>query len=454
MKILEPRIELAVAVLALGLVLTGCEQLPDEVLITPTAIPTPFELPKAMYEVRRGNITDEVVLLGMVDSQRRVNLFFRTEGRLRRYLVRPGDKVDEGELLAELDLGFLPYELEKAQTRLEITTLRLARELVSQESATAEANRRIERTEMSLAHVLDANSDPDLSRARSSWEVADATLRQTRREYYVMANGPNAEDSSQAAAFQQATRQYEIAKADYDRMVELMILESDGYSALLHDIELAKNDLRLLTEEQEYDAALLEKEIELAETDVRLLTAQISGTQLRAPFDGVVRYTLGESGQLISEYESVLGLADADALELRSREYDATDEAKLRIGQQAIIVFRPYPNREVEGRVIQVSVPAQAGQEEEQRLPIRIEFSAPALDLEVGMVADIRIIVERKENVLLVPNSTVLSYFNRRYVLVSEEGHKEEVDVELGVSDGENSEVLSGLEEGDLVIER
>jgi multidrug efflux pump subunit AcrA (membrane-fusion protein) len=390
----------------------------------------------------------------MVDSQRRVNLFFHTDGRLQGFLVEPGDKVEEGELLAELDLGFLPFELEKAQACLDMAELKLDMVLVSHESAVAEASRRVERAERLLAQALDANSDSELSRARSSWEVADAALRQARREYYVIAGNPNAEESPQATAFQEAKQQYDIARADYDRMKELIILESDDYSALLQDIELARNDLRLLVEEQEYGVALLKKEIELAEIDVELLSAQISGTQLRAPFDAVVRYTTGEAGQLIAEYEPVLGLADTDALELRSREADAADNAKLRLGQQALIVFRPYPNQEVEGRVIQVSVPPQADQGDGQNLPIRIEFPVQDLDLEVGMVADIRIIVERKEDVLLIPSSTILSYFNRRYVLVDEGGRKMEVDVELGVSDGEYSEVLSGLEEGDLVLER
>jgi multidrug efflux pump subunit AcrA (membrane-fusion protein) len=62
--------------------------------------------------------------------------------------------------------------------------------------------------------------------------------------------------------------------------------------------------------------------------------------------------------------------------------------------------------------------------------------------------------VERKEDVLTIPNSTVQSYFNRRYVLVKDGDRKVEVDVELGISDGERTEVIAGLEEGELVFER
>jgi len=462
----EPGIRLVACALGLGLALTGCEQLLDESLATPTPIPTPVKAPKAVHEVTRGDIVDEVTLLGVVDSRQRVNLFFRSTGHLKGFMVEPGEKVETGQLLAELDVGLMPYDLAKAQKRLEMAELRLARASVAQKRETAEAQRRIEAAELRLAQAMAGNDDPDLADARSGLENAEAALQEARRAYYRVAGSPDAASSPQAAAFEEATVQYGIARADYDRVVELLALEDEAIGSLQKDIDLARDNLGLLAEEQGYDSALREKEIELARTEVELLQAQIEQAQLRASFDGVVRYTLGEAGQLIQEYEPILGLADTNALEVRSTVHDADSAVKLRIGQEAVIVFRGYPDREVQGKLVQVSAPVGSEIEEEDRLPIRIEFSTPELDLDIGTFADVRVIVDWKENVLLIPNSTIHSYFNRRYVLVQESVHgvegahgvegdrKVEVDVILGVSDEEKTEVLSGLQEGERVFER
>ncbi len=74
--------------------------------------------------------------------------------------------------------------------------------------------------------------------------------------------------------------------------------------------------------------------------------------------------------------------------------------------------------------------------------------------MEVGSLADMRIVVERKEDVRTIPNVTIHSYCNRRYVLVKEGESTVEVDITLGVTDGERSEALSGLEENEQVYER
>ena len=63
--------------------------------------------------------------LGLVDSQRRVNLYFHIGARLNGFRVQPGDTVATGQVLAELDVGFLPHELAKAYKQLEIAQLRL-----------------------------------------------------------------------------------------------------------------------------------------------------------------------------------------------------------------------------------------------------------------------------------------------------------------------------------------
>ncbi len=384
---------LVVWLLTLATALAACEQLPGDVLVTPTPIPTPVPLPKAVYRVERGDIIDSVTLLGIVDSQRRVNLSFRIGGRLNGFRVQPGGPVEAGQVLAELDVGFLPHELAKAQKQLEIARLRLS---------AAEGSRSL-----------------TLADAQAALELARLQLEQARAS-----SNPVNPDAEEHAIVRQ-----ELA------------------------VETAETKLKLLTEQHDREMALLEAEVEFMAIDVDMLQARIEQTRLLAPFNGVVRYTDGEIGQMIAEYVPVMGLAAPDALEVRSSLPSEEEAPKLRLGQTVTIVFRDYPQREVTGKLIQVSTPARADGTDEG-LPIRIEFTAPDLDLEIGSLADMRIVVEKKEDALTIPNVTIHSYFNRRYVLVKDGERTLEVDITLGVTDGERTEVLAGLEENEQIFER
>ena len=363
--------------------LAGCEQLPGDVLVTPTPIPTPVPLPKAVHRVERGDIVDSVTLLGLVDSLQRVNLSFRIGGRLNGFHVEPGDVVEAGQLLAELDVGFLPHELAKAEKQLEIARLRVESAQGAKELALAEAQAALEMDRLTLEQGRGVAGESDVARM-------------------------------------------ELA------------------------VTAAETKLTLLGDQHDREIALYQAAAELNAIDVEMLRDRIGQAQLLAPFDGVVRYTDGEAGQLVAEYAPVMGLAAPDVLEIRSSGPSEEELPKLRIGQAVTIRFRDYPQGEVTGQLIQVSTPGGA----DEGLPIRVEFDAPELELEIGALADMRIVVERKEDILTIPNVAIHSYFNRRYALVKEGESTIEVDITLGVTDGERTEVLAGLEEDEEVFER
>ena len=325
---------------------------------------------------------DSVTLLGMVDSLQRVNLSFRIGGRLNGFHVEPGDVVEAGQVLAELDVGFLPHELAKAEKQLEIARLRVEAAQGAKELALAEAQAALEMDRLSLEQGHGAGET----------DVARMALA----------------------------------------------------------VAAAETKLTLLGDQHDREIALYQAEAELKAIDVEMLRDRIGQAQLLAPFDGVVRYTDGEAGQQVAEYAPVMGLAAPDALEIRSSGPSEEALPKLRIGQAVTIRFRDYPQSEVAGRLIQVSTPGGA----DEGLPIRVEFAAPELELEIGALADLHIVVERKEDILTIPNVAIHSYFNRRYALVKEGESTIEVDITLGVTDGERTEVLAGLEEDEEVFER
>jgi multidrug efflux pump subunit AcrA (membrane-fusion protein) len=68
------------------------------------------------------------------------------------------------------------------------------------------------------------------------------------------------------------------------------------------------------------------------------------------------------------------------------------------------------------------------------------------------MTATAEVIIERRDNVLFIPNRALRGTWEDPKVLVFVDGQQEEREVTLGLTNGINTEVLSGLEEGEEVV--
>lgn len=84
--------------------------------------PAPFELVK----VTRGTITQEVIVTGKTKPLQDVNLAFERSGKASRIYAAVGDKVSEGQILAELDKTELSAQLSQAEANLETQKAKLA----------------------------------------------------------------------------------------------------------------------------------------------------------------------------------------------------------------------------------------------------------------------------------------------------------------------------------------
>ena len=86
------------------------------------------------------------------------------------------------------------------------------------------------------------------------------------------------------------------------------------------------------------------------------------------------------------------------------------------------------------------------------KFDIRIDFNQPPKNVNEGVRVDFQIIVDKRENVLIVPIEFVHKDKDRRYVIVRGEGGDKERVVELEISDDHNYQVLKGLQKDEKVI--
>jgi RND family efflux transporter MFP subunit len=95
--------------------LAGCGVLPREEDAQPTPIPTPAETTKAVYDVKRGDLVETIVVNARLTAAQEAVLYFKAQGRLKNISVAPGDKVQAGTIMAQLEVGDLDTKVVLAE---------------------------------------------------------------------------------------------------------------------------------------------------------------------------------------------------------------------------------------------------------------------------------------------------------------------------------------------------
>jgi HlyD family secretion protein len=129
-----------------------------------------------------------------------------------------------------------------------------------------------------------------------------------------------------------------------------------------------------------------------------------------------------------------------------------TDMPQVQAGQPAEITFDAEPGQVFTGTVTEIDLVGTTTSGVVSYSAI-VSIDHPTDTLRPGMNASANIVVQQRENVLLIPNRAVVSAGNRgKTVTVVTGGQSSTVPVTLGLSGDTQTEVLSGLREGDVVV--
>ena len=184
---------------------------------------------------------------------------------------------------------------------------------------------------------------------------------------------------------------------------------------------------------------------------------ELMKTEILAPFDGtVVDVGVKENDQLSSfDYASTTAVHLVDTKTVKMEGVvDEIDIYQVEVGQEAIVTVDALPDEEFSGKVTFISP---FGTEETGVVEFAVTISLEPAEVELrgGLTATADIIVEKHENVLLIPNRAVKGLVGDYWVEVVIDEATEEVEkrqVVLGAQDAKFTEVISGLEEGEKVM--
>ena len=183
MRLRSP-LSILVFLFAISAITFGCEQLVEEIP-TPTPIPTPPESNRPKHEVTLGSIVQEVRGLGRIASSQEQELYFKQGGRLFNILVKQGQYVEQGDILAELETGELKHQIAQARISLDLAQLRLEKlkdaQLKSEERrlASSELSEQAAAAQLASVEAAYTRAQADLEKLTLGGSVTLAAARQT-----------------------------------------------------------------------------------------------------------------------------------------------------------------------------------------------------------------------------------------------------------------------------------
>lgn len=230
------------------------------------------------------------------------------------------------------------------------------------------------------------------------------------------------------------------------------ITKLNSHANSLSDVLTAIEDAKDSTTEAALDLKTAQLNLSKAEDDLRNAVEDLGNHSVRAPFDGVIGKIDVKSGDRITSNGAVATIiTDEKIAEVSLNEIDVSN---VKIGQKATLTFDAIDDLTITGTVTEVDLLGTVSQGVVS-YTVKIAFDVNDDRVKTGMSLSSAIVSDSKQNVVRVPNSAIKSVGNLSYVeVLSSSGSVTQIPVQVGLSNDEFTEIISGLNEGDTFISR
>lgn len=211
----------------------------------------------------------------------------------------------------------------------------------------------------------------------------------------------------------------------------------------------------------EIDSAYVD--VQLLEKELEKLQAQKEDSSLKSPIDGVVS-SLSDvrAGDNVNPGQTIATVIDTSALYIAIQpddltQYDIDTEVQIRIGEDyydGVVFMTPKKladyqaeQKEDHNNVDDTGIDYQA-----DTIYVRFKDTAPAET--VGQLADTILVLDSVKDAIVISNNLIKKVDGTKVVYVLKNGEKTAVEVETGLSTGSQTEIKSGLKEGDEIVIR
>ncbi|MEM9805336.1 MAG: efflux RND transporter periplasmic adaptor subunit [Cyanobacteria bacterium P01_D01_bin.56] len=388
-----------------------------------------YDVDALTVPVESTEVTVRINASGEVEAFRTVNLSPKTAGVLDELLVEQGDTVEQGQVIARMDIDDLNAQIRQNQASL-----------AEAEAQLQDLLQGTERTQLAQAEANVNAVQAQLVESESRLSLAEGDLDRDRDLYTQGAISERELDNSQNA--------FDSALANV-RQIESRVTE-------------AQQRLQDLADDPDPEAvAQARARVERAQGQLESVQTRLDNTIVRAPFSGVVTQKFATIGAFVTPTTSASDAASAtssaivaisNGLEVVA-EVPEADLSQIRVGQTVEIVSTTYPEQVFTGEV-RLIAPEAIERQNVTIFQIRIALKTGLEQLRSNMNVDVAFLGNRLTDALVVPAVAVVTQGGETGVLVPDEDNKNIRfrPVTLGPQVGDQIQVLDGVTPGDRVF--
>lgn len=242
----------------------------------------------------------------------------------------------------------------------------------------------------------------------------------------------------------------------YKNNLFTLISQINNYHDLVNNYSFERKNLELAVRQKETD-------LESAYKKLNDLKEDLKDYFIYAPLSGILTELKIKKGDFITA-NSLIGVLSTNQ-KIAKIDFNEIDSAKIKIGDIAYLTFDAIPDLKIYGKVIEISPKAKIDQDVVS-YEVKISIDKEDKRIKEGMSVNAEVVVDKKNNVLKVSNASIKSDDKGKYVEVVKINRFtrriknlspdliEKRYIKTGLSDNTFTEVIEGLQEGEIVVVR
>ena len=353
-------------------------------------------------KVIKGNIETTVNYSGRVKPIQEIMITPKQPGKVIKIDFEIGQRVKTGQVLFQLDKTDASLQLSQAAVAVELGEINLKR--IS--GSTYEQQMIQLKTALSLAEINYNDAKVNFETVKILYEAgAESKFNYDRAE----------------SQLELVKEQYESSKANY----ELSEMKSS-----LENIELAKAQL------------------EQSKAAYNIALSALNNMDVKSPINGIISGKNLKVGEFISNATVAYVIVDDSSYTI---EIDVSEGAisKIQTGDKAKIYINSISEEALSGTVTAVAPSADI---QRQTYLVKVILDNPPSTIKGGMFAEVKFIIEKAENCLIVPLASVINDEDRKYVFITRDNKAIKTEVDVGIFNDNEIQIVEGLAVDDVIV--
>ncbi|HEY3057950.1 MAG TPA: HlyD family efflux transporter periplasmic adaptor subunit [Chloroflexota bacterium] len=351
-------------------------------------------------------------------------------------------------------------DVERAQTALKVAQATKADGTnvtqTQRDALIANAQLSLQDAEDRLAKAKQPSDPRDLAIAQRNLQVARTALDQAKERFDIVKKGPDqatldaAQQTVDAAQSALDNAQDKLDETNSHPTLTELRAARDGVdqaqAALTRASTPSNTDVAVDDSGAAFDMEIMEKGLAQEQATVATLEKKLDDTKLLAPYAAVVTSVNVRVGDTVDPAHSAFTLAKPGAPVVRM-DVTEQDAAKLKVDQSANVVL-DGSDAALKGTIVSLAASTGSSGKVAQ---IRVEWGSGEQP-KVGRTAQVTVVLQHKENVLLVPKKAVRVAGARQYVQYMSGTSRRIANVEVGITNDQDAEITNGLIEGQIIV--